>query len=41
MVELLLKVGPKGQILTPKLIREKYGIRTNDYVIAELRVQAK
>ena len=37
MVELRLKVGPKGQIVIPKLIREKYGILTNNYVIVELR----
>lgn len=37
MVELRLKVGPKGQVVIPKLIRERYGISVNDYVIVELR----
>lgn len=37
MVELRLKVGPKGQIIIPKILREKYGIKPNDYVLVELR----
>jgi AbrB family looped-hinge helix DNA binding protein len=37
MVKLRLKVGPKGQIIIPKILREKYGIRENDYVFIELR----
>jgi AbrB family looped-hinge helix DNA binding protein len=37
MVKLRLKVGPKRQIIIPKILREKYGIRENDYVFIELR----
>ena len=37
MVRLRLKVGPKGQVVIPKLLREKYRIRENDYVLVELR----
>jgi AbrB family looped-hinge helix DNA binding protein len=37
MVKLRLKVGPKRQIIIPKILREKYGIRKNDYVFTELR----
>lgn len=37
MVKLRLKVGPKGQVVIPKLLREKYKIRENDYVLVELR----
>lgn len=37
MVKLRLKVGPKGQIVIPKLLREKYRIRENDYVLVEVR----
>jgi AbrB family looped-hinge helix DNA binding protein len=37
MLKLRLKVGPKGQIIIPKILREKYGIRENDYVFIELR----
>jgi AbrB family looped-hinge helix DNA binding protein len=37
MVKLRLKVGPKGQIIIPKILCEKYGIRENDYVFIELR----
>jgi AbrB family looped-hinge helix DNA binding protein len=37
MVKLRLKAGPKGQIIIPKILREKYGIRENDYVFIELR----
>jgi AbrB family looped-hinge helix DNA binding protein len=37
MVKLRLKVGPKGQIIIPKILREKYGIRENDYVFIEIR----
>jgi len=37
MVELRLKVGPKGQVLIPKIIRERYGIREGCTVIIELR----
>lgn len=32
-----MKVGPKGQVVIPKLLREKYRIRENDYVLVELR----
>jgi AbrB family looped-hinge helix DNA binding protein len=37
VVRLRLKVGPKGQIVIPKILREKYGIRENDYVLVEAR----
>lgn len=37
MVRLRLKVGPKGQVVIPKVLRERYGIRENDYVLVELR----
>jgi AbrB family looped-hinge helix DNA binding protein len=37
MLKLRLKVGPKGQIIIPKILREKYGIRENDYVFIEIR----
>jgi AbrB family looped-hinge helix DNA binding protein len=37
MVKLRLKVGPKGQIIIPKILREKYRIKENDYVFIELR----
>jgi len=37
MVKLRLKVGPKGQIIIPKILREKYRIRENGYVFIELR----
>lgn len=37
VVRLRLKVGPKGQLVIPKLLREKYGIRENDYVVVEAR----
>jgi len=37
MAKLRLKVGPKGQIIIPKILREKYRIRENDYVFIELR----
>jgi len=35
MVELRLKVGDKGQILIPKVLREKYGVKEGSYVIIE------
>jgi AbrB family looped-hinge helix DNA binding protein len=37
MVKLRLKVGPKRQIIIPKILREKYEIKENDYVFIELR----
>jgi AbrB family looped-hinge helix DNA binding protein len=37
VVKLRLKVGPKGQIIIPKTLREKYGIRENGYVLVEVR----
>ncbi|WP_353739571.1 AbrB/MazE/SpoVT family DNA-binding domain-containing protein, partial [Thermofilum sp.] len=37
MVKLRLKVGPKGQVVIPKVLREKYGIRENSYVLVEAR----
>ncbi|RZN61422.1 MAG: AbrB/MazE/SpoVT family DNA-binding domain-containing protein [Thermoproteota archaeon] len=37
MMKLRLKVGPKGQIVIPKILREKYGIKGNDYVLVEVK----
>jgi len=37
MVKLRLKVGPKRQIIIPKILREKYGIKEYDHVFIELR----
>ncbi|MBO3769337.1 MAG: AbrB/MazE/SpoVT family DNA-binding domain-containing protein [Thermoproteota archaeon] len=37
MVKLKLRVGPKGQIILPKMIREKLGIKPNSYVTVDLR----
>lgn len=37
MVKLRLKVGPKGQIILPKVVREKLGIRPNSYVTIDFR----
>ncbi|MBO3839374.1 MAG: AbrB/MazE/SpoVT family DNA-binding domain-containing protein [Thermoproteota archaeon] len=37
MVKLRLRVGPKGQIILPKMIREKLGIKPNSYVTVDLR----
>jgi AbrB family looped-hinge helix DNA binding protein len=37
MAKLRLKVGPKGQMIIPKILREKYRIRENGYVFIELR----
>ncbi len=35
MVKLRIKVGPKGQIIIPKVLREAYGIKEGGYVIIE------
>ena len=37
MVKLKLKVGPKGQIVLPKIVREKLGIKPRSYVMADLK----
>ena len=37
MVKLRLKVGPRGQIVIPKVLREKYGIKENDYILVEIK----
>jgi AbrB family looped-hinge helix DNA binding protein len=37
MVGLKVKVGPKGQVLIPKVIRERYGIEEGGTVVIELR----
>jgi AbrB family looped-hinge helix DNA binding protein len=37
MVKLKLKVGEKGQVLIPKLFRDKYGIREGEEVAMEPR----
>jgi len=35
IVKLRIKVGPKGQIVIPKIFREAYRIREGGYVILE------
>jgi len=35
MVKLKLKIGPKGQVIIPKKLREAYKIKENGYVIVE------
>ncbi len=35
MVELRIKVGPKGQILIPKILRDRYGLREGDLILIE------
>lgn len=35
MVKLRIKVGPKGQIIIPKVLREAYGIKEGGYIIVE------
>ena len=35
MVKLRVKVGPKGQIVIPKIFREAYGIKEGGYVTLE------
>ncbi|AEC52310.1 hypothetical protein PNA2_1395 [Pyrococcus sp. NA2] len=35
MVSIRLKVGPKGQIVIPKIFREAYGIKEGGEVIVE------
>lgn len=35
MVELKVKVGEKGQILIPKILREKYGIQEGKQIAIE------
>jgi len=35
LVKLRVKVGPKGQIVIPKILREAYGIREGGYAILE------
>lgn len=37
MVKLKLKVGEKGQVLIPKLFRDKYGIHAGDEIAMEPR----
>ncbi len=37
MVRIRVKVGPKGQIVIPKVFREAYRIREGGYVIVEPR----
>lgn len=37
MVELKIKVGPKGQILIPKLIRDRYSVKEHGYVLIQPR----
>jgi AbrB family looped-hinge helix DNA binding protein len=37
MVKLRLKVGEKGQVLIPKLFREKYGIKEGEEIAMEPR----
>ena len=35
MVELRIKVGPKGQILIPKVFRDRYGLKEGHAVVIE------
>ena len=35
MVELKIKVGPKGQILIPKVFRDRYGLKEGEVVVIE------
>lgn len=35
MVELRIKVGPKGQILIPKVFRDRYRLKEGDVVVIE------
>lgn len=35
MVELRIKVGAKGQILIPKVFRDRYGLKEGDVVVIE------
>jgi AbrB family looped-hinge helix DNA binding protein len=35
LVELRIKVGPKGQILIPKVFRDRYGLKEGDAVVIE------
>ncbi len=37
MVKLRLRVGPKGQIVLPKMVRDKLSIKPRSYVIADLK----
>jgi len=37
MVKLRLKVGPKGQIVLPKVVRDGLGIKLRSNVVADLR----
>lgn len=37
MVELRQKVSDKGQVLIPKVLREKYGVKEGGYIIIEPR----
>jgi len=35
LVELRIKVGPKGQILIPKIFRDRYALKEGDLVVIE------
>ncbi len=37
MVSLKLRMGPKGQVVIPKMLRERYGMREGGEVLVELR----
>ncbi len=37
MVDLKLKLGKKGYLIIPKLLREKYGFKEGSWVLVELR----
>jgi len=37
MVKLRLRVGPKGQIVLPKIVRDKLSIKPRSYVIVDLK----
>jgi AbrB family looped-hinge helix DNA binding protein len=35
LVELRIKIGPKGQLLIPKVLRDRYGLGEGDIVVIE------
>jgi len=37
MVTLKLRLGKKGYLIIPKILREKYGFKEGDWILVELR----
>lgn len=37
MVALRLRLGKKGYLIIPKILREKYGFKEGDWILVELR----